>query len=275
MEGVSKREQVRAASIRISLCSLFRKWSAQCRTNWVREWPGKKKMGILTQVYTSITGLTREEMLKQSAPSLPATCILMHQCLYPIPLDPLLLYFILPSNSKLPSVRRARVMLPTSLASGMLVRLGEASWWARPFGMPGCRRGLCIRTSESIFSSPSWISFFSWGIWRLKSYSTAVRAGLRVRSRQIVIGTEIMKCIFHLFAIRRWLWAFTDHSNACQQSTEVLVWTWEREMTFYELGEQIASITATLGNTAKVITNLSDSLYLDAKATKFISGWQH
>lgn len=46
-------------------------------------------------------------------------------------------------------------------------------------------------------------------------------------------------------------------------------------MTFYELGEQIASITATLGNTAKVITNLSDSLYLDAKATKFISGWQH
>lgn len=34
----------------------------------------------------------------------------------------------LPSNSKLPRVRRASVMLPTSLASGMFVRLGEANW---------------------------------------------------------------------------------------------------------------------------------------------------
>lgn len=84
----------------------------------------------------------------------------------------------LPSNSKLPSVRRASVMLPTSLASGMLVRLGEASWWARPLGMPGWRSGLCINTRESIFSRPSWMSFFSWGIWRLRSYSTAVSAGL-------------------------------------------------------------------------------------------------
>lgn len=87
----------------------------------------------------------------------------------------------LPSNSKLPRVRRARVMLPTSLASGRAVRPGEASWWARPLGMPGCRSGLCIRTRDSIFSSPSWMSFFSCGIWRLRSYSTAVRAGLRGR----------------------------------------------------------------------------------------------
>lgn len=43
MEGVRSREQVRAASIRISLCSLFRKWSAQWRTNWVRECPGPKQ----------------------------------------------------------------------------------------------------------------------------------------------------------------------------------------------------------------------------------------
>lgn len=39
MEGVRRREHVRAASIRISLCSLFKKWSAQWRTNWVRECP--------------------------------------------------------------------------------------------------------------------------------------------------------------------------------------------------------------------------------------------
>lgn len=85
---------------------------------------------------------------------------------------------VLPSNSKLPSVRSASVMLPTSLASGMLVRLGEASWWARPFGMPGWRSGLCINTRDSIFSRPSWMSFFSCGIWRLRSYNTAVSAGL-------------------------------------------------------------------------------------------------
>lgn len=90
----------------------------------------------------------------------------------------MLVDFVSPSNSKLPSVRRARVMLPTSLASGMLVRLGEASWCARPLGMPGWRKGLCISTSDSIFRSPSWMSFLSWGIWRLRSYSTAVKAGL-------------------------------------------------------------------------------------------------
>lgn len=89
----------------------------------------------------------------------------------------------LPSNSKLPSVRRASVMLPTSLASGMFVRLGEASWWARPLGMPGWRSGLCINTRESIFRRPSWMSFFNCGIWRLRSYSTAVRAGLDKEDR--------------------------------------------------------------------------------------------
>lgn len=88
---------------------------------------------------------------------------------------------LLPSNSKLPRVRRASVMLPTSLASGMFVRLGEANWWARPLGMPGWRSGLCINTRDSIFSRPSWMSFFSWGIWRLRSYSTAVSAGLHER----------------------------------------------------------------------------------------------
>lgn len=46
MEGVSRREQVRAASILISLCSLFKKWSAQWRTNWVRECPGLIKEKI-------------------------------------------------------------------------------------------------------------------------------------------------------------------------------------------------------------------------------------
>lgn len=52
MEGVRRREQVRAASIRISLCSLFRKWSAQWRTNWVRECPGARKKKVWIHWWT-------------------------------------------------------------------------------------------------------------------------------------------------------------------------------------------------------------------------------
>lgn len=146
----------------------------------------KEEEGCLNTGLQSITTLTREQEFKEHTPRIFLLLVLFSDArVVYIPYAPASASLcILPSNSKLPSVRRARVMLPTSLASGMLVRLGEASWWARPFGMPGCRRGLCIRTRESILSSPSWISFFSCGIWRLKSYSTAVRAGLRARSKQ-------------------------------------------------------------------------------------------
>ena len=39
--GESNWLQHRAASMRTALCSLARKWSAQCRTNWVSGWPAK------------------------------------------------------------------------------------------------------------------------------------------------------------------------------------------------------------------------------------------
>ncbi len=44
MRGESSRAHVVTASIRTSLCSEARKCSAQCRTNWVREWPSKSKL---------------------------------------------------------------------------------------------------------------------------------------------------------------------------------------------------------------------------------------
>ncbi len=47
-----------------------------------------------------------------------------------------------------------------------------------PLGAPGCLRGRPIRTSDSIFSSPPWMSFLSWGIWVARSLRAAVRAGL-------------------------------------------------------------------------------------------------
>jgi hypothetical protein len=42
--GVRSLEQVRTASTRTSLCSLDKKWSAQCRTNCVSECPEKSNL---------------------------------------------------------------------------------------------------------------------------------------------------------------------------------------------------------------------------------------
>lgn len=46
-------------------------------------------------------------------------------------------------------------------------------------GAPGCFNGRPINTMDNIFRRPSWISFFSCGIWVAKSLNAAVKAGLQ------------------------------------------------------------------------------------------------
>ena len=88
-------------------------------------------------------------------------------------------YVYPPSKSKLPRVLSANVILVTSANS---TRLADEDDVGRDvtdaLGAPGCRRGVPIRTIESIWRRPSWMFFFSCGIWVAKSQRDAVSAGL-------------------------------------------------------------------------------------------------
>lgn len=97
----------------------------------------------------------------------------------------------LPSNSKLPGGPEARVMLPTStgLREGREARkpaIGPGPWACLGAG------GFVHKDRDSIFSSPSWMSFFSYGICgsgrRAQLWGQGWRVGNQSRQGHVTSG---------------------------------------------------------------------------------------